>query len=177
METVAKSGDTIVQDLVLANREEAVHVDIKSTNVCHLLNVAKGRFKSQLKAKSMTLNIDCAADFSVLADESGLNRVFDNLISNAVKFSNAATGITIQARVQNGSKEISISDSGPGIAENEMHKLFKRYAKLSAKPTNGESSTGLGLFIVKTLLEKMNASIKVDSKLGEGSTFTLVFHA
>ena len=74
-----------------------------------------------------------------------------------------------------GKKLVYVEDKGPGIPDNDIPNLFKRYTKLTAKPTSGESSTGLGLFIVKTLANKMKASIDVKTELGKGTRFTVVF--
>jgi signal transduction histidine kinase len=70
---------------------------------------------------------------------------------------------------------IAIQDEGPGISESDQHNLFKEYSRLTAQPTGGESSTGLGLFIVKSFVQVMGGKVWCDSALGEGATFTVEF--
>ena len=99
-----------------------------------------------------------------------LKRVLDNLISNAIKFS--PQGKTVQIGVEvNGHIEFFVRDEGPGISEEDKAKLFRKFQRLSAKPTGGEASTGLGLSIVKNLVDKMGGTIKVESELGQGTEF------
>jgi signal transduction histidine kinase len=64
-----------------------------------------------------------------------------------------------------------VSDKGPGLTEDDKKKMFGKFVKLSARPTGGEHSTGLGLSIVKTLVLLLDGSIRCDSELGEGTTF------
>lgn len=175
MEQVASEGTKVVNDLVLANRAEMVDIKLSEIEVCELLNNAKNRFKGSLKEKQISLSVECSIDVRIVAEEPSLNRVLDNLISNAIKFSYKGSSITIGAKVEMGKKLVYVEDKGPGIPDNDIPNLFKRYTKLTAKPTSGESSTGLGLFIVKTLANKMKASIDVKTELGKGTRFTVVF--
>jgi two-component system sensor histidine kinase/response regulator len=119
----------------------------------------------------------------VEADKSKMERIFDNLISNAIKFTQIGGKINIKCDVVKNSIDsdsniiISIKDNGPGFTEDDKSKLFTKFAKLSAKPTSDESSTGLGLSIVKKLTELLNGSISLESSSGNGSVFTLKFKA
>jgi signal transduction histidine kinase len=102
-----------------------------------------------------------------------LKRVLHNVISNAIKFSpfNKNVFIAIEA----GKQEflIKIKDEGPGISEDDQKKLFDKFNKLKNKPTNSESSSGLGLFIVKELLKNLKGTIDVKSELEVGTVFTI----
>lgn len=110
---------------------------------------------------------------SIKTDVNVLKRVINNLISNAIKFSKFNKEITIKTQKKADKISISIQDEGPGFIPEEQKKLFKRFSKLSNKPTNNESSSGLGLYIVKELLEKLNSSISLESTPGKGSTFII----
>ncbi len=106
----------------------------------------------------------------------GLNRVlleqvFNNLISNAIKFSIAATVIKVEISESENSVLIGVHDQGQGIPEAELDKLFKPFQKTSVKSTGGEKSTGLGLSIAKRIVEAHKGVIRVESKVGEGTTF------
>ncbi len=108
-------------------------------------------------------------------DKSKLFRIFDNLLSNALKFSHSGSNIYITSSTENQFAVISIKDEGPGLNPEENHLLFKKFTTLSAKPTSEENSTGLGLFIVKTLTNAMNGEISCHSTPGVGTEFVLKF--
>lgn len=98
-------------------------------------------------------------------------RILDNLISNAIKYSHSNTTVIISTKQSDGKIYISIRDQGPGISQAEQNKLFKKFSKLSNKPTANESSTGLGLYIVKKICSTLNGSVRCKSEPGCGSTF------
>ena len=113
---------------------------------------------------------------SVYVDAQAFQQIFDNLISNAVKYSPEWSKIWVRtARQTNERGEITIrfeiQDEGPGFTEEDKTKLFRKFARLSAKPTGQESSTGLGLSIAKRLVEAMNGKIWCESEHLKGATF------
>jgi signal transduction histidine kinase len=101
------------------------------------------------------------------------SRVIENLGSNAVKFTNANGNIYIKTKKQEELIKISIKDSGIGIPEDMIPQLFKKYSKAGRKGTTGEESTGLGLYIAKTLIEQHGGHIEVQSEVGVGTEFIL----
>jgi len=107
----------------------------------------------------------------VLADASRLVQVVSNLVSNAIKYSPSDSTITVSTRTENGLGYITIADEGPGIPEDERERLFTEFGKLSTRPTGGESSTGLGLWIVKHLTNAQRGNVGVDFPESGGSTF------
>ncbi|MCY7360272.1 MAG: ATP-binding protein, partial [Rudanella sp.] len=110
-------------------------------------------------------------------DPESLVRVLDNLISNALKFSEFGKTILVLVFTEDDRLVVAVQDEGPGISPDDQKKMFKRFQRLSAQPTNNEHSSGLGLSIVKALTEKVGAHIEVQSELGKGTTFRLVFPA
>jgi len=112
-----------------------------------------------------------------LADERLLFQVFANLLSNAIKFSPPGKNVYLMALQDPHSDQIliEIRDEGPGISPEDMQKLFGKYQKLSARPTAGEDSTGLGLSIVKKYVESMGGRVWCESTLGKGSSFFIAF--
>jgi two-component system sensor histidine kinase/response regulator len=109
----------------------------------------------------------------IYADPAALDQVLDNLISNAVKFSPPKKKITVAMRQRPGHVECHIRDEGPGFTEADKARMFQRYARLSARPTGGEPSTGLGLSIAKKLVQAMNGDLNCQSVPGHGATFIL----
>ena len=111
----------------------------------------------------------------VKADKLYLRQVLDNLLSNAIKFSPPGQEVELILKDEGDSVVATVLDNGPGISEEEMDKLFKEYAVLSAKPTGNESSTGLGLAIAKNYVEQMGGKIWCESKKGHGASFNVSF--
>jgi signal transduction histidine kinase len=107
----------------------------------------------------------------VNADAPKLEQVFNNLLSNAIKFSIAGTVIKVEISGTENSVLTGVHDKGQGIPETELDKLFKPFQKTSVKSTGGERSTGLGLSIAKRIVEAHAGSIRVESKVGEGTIF------
>ncbi len=157
-------------------------------------------WESRAQEKSMTLHFDNQApDQIVRADPNVLYQVLDNIVSNAVKYS--PLGSVVRTRVKRivrqdelrttGSPNklanqpsdhtphafvrIEIQDEGPGLSADDKAKLFGRFVRLSARPTGGEHSTGLGLSIVKKMVETMNGSVWCESEVGKGATFIVEF--
>lgn len=113
---------------------------------------------------------------TITADKKALQEVIDNLLSNAIKFSPPDSCITITiARTSQEGVRLSIQDQGPGLSPDDQSKLFGKFMQLSAKPTGGEHSTGLGLSIVKKLVDSMGGTIWCESTSGKGATFIVEF--
>jgi len=107
----------------------------------------------------------------VYADTKFTKEILDNLLSNAIEFSPSGKQIAICLEEKGGKVIVSVADQGPGLTEDDRAKLFGRFARLSAQPTGGEKSTGLGLSIVKHMVEAMGGRIWVESEPGLGATF------
>jgi two-component system sensor histidine kinase/response regulator len=124
-------------------------------------------------AKAIALNISGElAGVIVRADYFGLVQVIDNLVSNAIKFSPPGRPVEIgAARVNGESVRIEVRDQGPGLTPGDFDHLFEPFRRLSATPTAGESSTGLGLNIARRLVEAMRGEIGCDSVHGAGACF------
>jgi signal transduction histidine kinase len=101
-----------------------------------------------------------------------LRQVVDNLISNAVKYSPPGSRVTVTVETSGDSGwRINVADEGPGITPADRKKLFKDFARLSARPTGGEKSIGLGLAISRRVVEAHGGKIGVDSEPGRGANF------
>ena len=160
----------------LANQSaERLQVVPAPLNLNAMLEQAVTRHAETAASKNTALKLDLPPnDLYVLADQEALAQVIDNLLTNAIKFS--ANGSTVILASSAGPREwahFTIRDQGPGFTLEDREKMFRRYGRLSARPTDGEPSTGLGLSIVKRLVETMKGSIHLDSEAGKGACFTV----
>ncbi len=124
-----------------------------------------------LNALKKDISIEMAVEGVVFADKGRLMQGLGNLISNAIKYSPRETTITIHSEAHEDRVRICVADQGPGIPAEERDRLFTQFGKLSARPTDGESSTGLGLWIAKHLTELQGGAIGVDTPQDGGSIF------
>jgi two-component system sensor histidine kinase/response regulator len=129
------------------------------------------------KEKKIVIETKVKDDISIHCDRFYLVQILENLLSNAIKYSPENSNITLKAdkRPENGNISLSICDEGPGFTEEDKKRLFTPYQKLSASPSRGESSSGLGLSIVKKYADILNSHISCTSEPGEGTCFELVF--
>jgi two-component system sensor histidine kinase/response regulator len=104
-------------------------------------------------------------------DANKIGQVIDNLLSNAIKFSESDTSVFISLELREGKLVFSVKDEGPGISDEDQAKLFQHFQKLSARPTAGESSSGLGLAISKKMIQAHEGQLYVTSQMGSGATF------
>lgn len=131
-------------------------------------------YRKRAEAKNITLEKEFEDQpLYIKADESHLRSIIENLLSNAIKFTSPGGLVTFKTAKENKRVIISIKDNGPGISDEDQEKLFNRFSKLSNKPTGDESSTGLGLYIVKCLTDELGGEITYETALGKGTTFTV----
>jgi signal transduction histidine kinase len=172
---IVADGLAMMRNLLDNRRLEEKGIDLhkEKINLTTLLTSLVKSYQILASKKSVSIQFECSTSLRVEGDKSYLTRVFENLLSNALKFSEAEKNIFIHASETSNHIIISIKDEGPGISEEDQSKMYQKFQRLSAKPTAGESSTGLGLWIVKTIVEKMDGDITCKSEVGKGSTFTV----
>ncbi|MBK7865778.1 MAG: HAMP domain-containing histidine kinase [Ignavibacteriales bacterium] len=108
------------------------------------------------------------------SDKNLVYQIIDNLISNAIKYSHSNATVMTRCTDEGNSILLEVEDHGVGIPTSEIDLLFKKFSKLSSRPTAGESSTGLGLSIVNMLVKLLGGNISCSSKQGLGSTFKVI---
>jgi two-component system sensor histidine kinase/response regulator len=159
----------------LAN-QHAEHLQIKKqpVNLCDLVAALAASHQSAADAKKIVLTARIPKTVvSVEADHEGLTQALENLVSNAIKFTPEGGEVKMSVeRPKAGLARCIVRDSGPGFTSEDRAKMFRRYGRLSAQPTGDEPSTGLGLSIVKRLLDGMGGSITL-SQESPGAEFTV----
>jgi len=130
-------------------------------------------YKSNFKQKGIELIVDLNEDSKIFADREMLNFALRNLLNNAIKFTDETGKIFIKTQKENSNFIIKISDTGLGMDEKSIEKLFKIESTFSTEGTKKEKGTGLGLILVNEFIQKNNGKILVESKIGKGSTFTI----
>ncbi len=170
----------IVKNLLDVNAIEQgkLNTNIQPVSLIKVVDEISNQFKDSLFKKNITLIKSIEIDNPIiLADYNLTLQVVQNILSNAIKFSQPNKNITIAIRKSYNVNmiDLSIKDEGPGFSEEDKKKLFKKFARLSARPTAGEHSTGLGLSIVKKLIEMMDGKINLISESGKGAEFIISF--
>ena len=144
-----------------------VPIDVSNAAASAIDKIREAARRKQLEIQSNLKGTDSMA----VADVAALDQVLDNLLSNAVKFSPLGKRIHVSVDCAEAHVDCRIQDEGPGFTEEDRVRMFRRYARLSARPTNGEPSTGLGLSIVRKLVKAMNGELLCESNPGHGAAF------
>lgn len=168
----------IINDILDLGKAETGKIDlvIEKISVPDTINETTRLVKEKIAKHNVVLKkeFDQKLDF-IEADRQRFKQILFNLVSNAVKFSKPEGGIvTITTKKEGDMARISISDTGIGIKEEDMGRLFKTFDQLNLGIASKYGSTGLGLVITKKLVELHGGRIMAASKLGEGSTFTFL---
>jgi signal transduction histidine kinase/ligand-binding sensor domain-containing protein len=170
---------TMISKILNANSIESRKIDLKMelVNVTEVVPTVVESFAQSAKEKNITLHVsNDSRDLYSSLDKHYFIQILENLISNAIKFSEFNKRIFVRIVEKNERVLIQVEDEGPGLSADDMKKLFGKFQKLSAKPTGGEQSIGLGLSIVKKYVDAMNGEVSCESSLGKGTTFTIQFN-
>ncbi len=128
--------------------------------------------------KQQSIDVSAPTSFVIMCDADRMREAIDNLISNAIKYSPIGGRISVLVDNDTSNTVIRVADQGAGLSPEDLSRLFGRFQRLSAKPTAGESSTGLGLSIVKRIVDMHGGEVTADSTgPGQGSTFTITLPA
>jgi signal transduction histidine kinase len=160
-----------VTRLVEAHRQDGTErLDLAVVHVGALFDDARAKAAAIAAEKSITI-VAGAADLSVDTERSLLTAIIDNLVSNAIKFSPAGSSVRLVAELRETEVRLCVVDNGPGVAADEVPLLFNKFSRLRTRPTGGEQTIGLGLYIVRVLAERMGARAGFVPNPGGGSIF------
>ena len=166
----------VIHDLLETAREEAGRVELRlqPVDLGALVQGVVNTNSALAKNKEQALYLEIVNDCTVYADPRRLTEIVDNLINNAIKYSPFGKNIYVQIKVAGDYAILEIKDEGPGLTRDDMKNLYRRFTSLSSRPTGGENSTGLGLSIVKNLVNAHHGKITAKSDgPGKGTTFTV----
>ena len=163
----------LLENLLEWSRSQTGNIEFipESFDIAAMLEDNKQLLKAQAQNKRITLVNESAEKVLINAHKNSINTVVRNLISNAIKFTPEGGTITLKTSRQNGSVITSIADTGVGMSQNIIDKLFRLDSKHSTKGTANEKGTGLGLILCKEFVEKNGGKLWVKSMEGEGSVF------
>jgi len=163
----------IIDNLLFLARAESAEQQIECSLFDGRAALEKIAAFYQASVEDRHINITCSGEGQVSADPLLFNRAVANLVDNALRFTPEVGTIRISIRPTEGSTEISVSDTGAGIASEHLPHVFDRFYR--ADPSRSSAGTGLGLALVKSIVDLHGGSAMIDSKLGHGTTVTLTF--
>ncbi len=131
-------------------------------------------FDSIIKLQNLSVELDLKPPgLLVTADSQRLRQIANNLIGNAIKYAPGGGNISIKTFVEGGNGVLVVADNGKGLTAEESRKIFQPYYRTSEAKSSNILGSGLGLHIVKILVEAMNGRVEVDSEPGKGSTYSV----
>jgi signal transduction histidine kinase len=166
----------IVDSLLSIAKIEAGKLDLQKTvvNICELIKDTVSNCKALAQEKSLSLDFEVPEQrIDICLDPDEIKEVLMNLISNSIKFTSEGGWIKVTCTDRDGEVLVSVRDSGVGIAEEDIPKLFDKFTQFGRKAGPGEKGTGLGLAIVKKLIVMHGGKIDVESEVNQGTTFTI----
>jgi two-component system phosphate regulon sensor histidine kinase PhoR len=166
---------SMIDNLLDLSRLEAgvIEMNMERVNLITMLKSIEDTMRPTATKKRIELKTDISQYIvPVLGDAGQLNRVFVNLVSNAIKYTKEGGRVDIKARLEGDLIRVDVRDSGLGIPEESLSKIFEKFYRVKENQTAAKG-TGMGLAMVKRILEIHNAEIKVNSKVAEGSCFSV----
>ncbi len=184
LEIIARNADrlaAIVEDLLaLARLEEpntARVLERTDTRLAPLLASVAGQFERAASEKAVTLAVDVPDDLRAVINAPLIGQAVGNLVSNAIKFSEPRSAVTLSARLRDGTLDVAVADQGPGIPAHHLPRLFERFYRVDKARSRKFGGTGLGLAIVKHIAMVHGGKATVESDVGRGSVFHILLPA
>ena len=165
---------SLVKDLENLTKVESdvFHLDKTEVELKELVEAVLDTFQGEMQAKHLTYQVTGEKSV-VLADRDRIKQVVLNLLSNAVKYTSEGGSITVQVRYNSAESTILVSDTGIGIPDKDIDHIFERFYRTEKSRSRQTGGAGIGLTIVKSIMEAHNGAVEVFSKEGEGSTFII----
>ncbi|MCV6637603.1 AAA family ATPase [Candidatus Albibeggiatoa sp. nov. NOAA] len=176
IESASRKMFSLITNLLDVNAIESgkIKVNLQHVDILYVLKKVVNEYTKKAATKNISVHFTPEKNnYFAYVDPNTVHQILDNLISNAVKYSPLDKNVFIRITLQTDMIRIEIQDEGQGLSQADQAKLFGKFTRLSTKPTAGEHSTGLGLFIVKKLVNAMGGRVWCESELGYGATFIL----
>ncbi|MBK7032993.1 MAG: hybrid sensor histidine kinase/response regulator [Ignavibacteria bacterium] len=177
--TVRSAGtriQAVLENLLLLNTIEKSGVAVFPTHLdpAMIVQTVVMGHSHRAKEKGITINFERVGGFGMAhSDPAGIQTIVDHLLSNALKFSPKGATVSISVEAKDGAAKIRVADQGPGFTDADRANLFTKFATHSAKPTDGELTTGLGLSIVKNYVTALQGTITLEPPTGNGAVFVV----
>jgi signal transduction histidine kinase/HAMP domain-containing protein len=169
-------GELIENLLDLGRLEAGIRLDLESVPIGDVIQSVLDAYRPQAVNKQIELDIELSDDMQPLeVDATLIRQAIANLVDNALKYTPAKGEVSITAFQRNERQIVQVRDSGVGIAPTDQARLFEKFYRARGRATLNVKGSGLGLAIVKSIMQLHSGKVTVDSKLGEGSAFTLEF--
>ncbi|MEM7370639.1 MAG: HAMP domain-containing sensor histidine kinase [Bacteroidota bacterium] len=169
---------SLVEDLLIITQAESGEMELKIRRfsiyelVTDVLDTLEYKFTRKKRNITYRVVANDNENTIVLADRERIQQVVTNLVDNAVKYGDAEGEVVIELAADGEKLRVSITDEGPGIEEEHLEKIFRRFYRIDKSRSRDKGGTGLGLAICKHLLKMHGEQISVSSQLGEGTTFS-----
>ena len=175
MSKSAEKLNKLLENLLAWSRIQLGKISVRKENINlkQIVDLSLALFHDFARHKNINIRNQVDENLTVYTDVQMINTVLRNLISNALKFSDVFSEISVSSLVHNGNILLSVEDNGIGISADELSKLFQVGSHVVKTGTDGEFGTGLGLILSKELLDKLGASVAVKSQVDKGTTFTI----
>lgn len=178
IQRISKQMFDLITNLLDVNAIESGHIQlaVDRIDIVPIMRQLLYDYNERAEAKYITLHFHPVQEsYIAFVDKNIVRQVLDNIISNAIKYSPRCKHVFVRIIQTDQVIQCEIEDQGVGLSAQDVEKLFGKFKRLTPKPTAGEHSTGLGLFIVKKLVEAMHGHVWCESELGKGSKFIVQF--
>jgi two-component system phosphate regulon sensor histidine kinase PhoR len=169
--------DAIIEDLLALSRieqeNEKKEIKFESVKIVDVFQAAIQLCMPKAEKQSIRIDIDCEKDITAIFDPTLIEQAVVNLLDNAIKFSEPQSTIHVKFHRHEDEMIISVQDHGIGIAQKHLPRLFERFYRVDKARSRSMGGTGLGLAIVKHIAQAHGGHVAVESKLGEGSRFSI----
>ena len=169
--------DAIIEDLLALSRieqeDDKKEIQFESVKIADVFQAAIQLCQPKAEKQNIHINLDCEKDTTALLDPALIEQAVVNLLDNAIKFSEPGSTIHVKSHHQGNEMILSVQDQGIGIAQKHLPRLFERFYRVDKARSRSMGGTGLGLAIVKHIAQAHGGHLTVDSKLGEGSHFSI----
>ena len=161
--------------LLLARTDQRIELQLEPVNLNALLTDLMQLYKPQAEAEQLTWQLKLESELTLSGDRLLLTQLFTNLLQNALQYTSAGDSVTVNGQRSDSQIQIEIADTGIGMAPEHLAQIFERFWRADKSRSYQSGHSGLGLAIVKEILQLHHGTVSVDSELGKGSCFTLIF--